>query len=108
MRDTKSTRKADLIVYESNHEVRVDLRLYAKVMGQHFSVAAGAGSSGVAPSTLRSYASLECVAFLQITQIAACCTLGTRRISESQHLEWWLRIRNVPCSSSCRGISHRD
>jgi hypothetical protein len=31
-------------------------------------------------SSLRSYASLECVAFPQITQFAACCTLGMRRI----------------------------
>ena len=31
-------------------------------------------------STLRSYASPECVAFPQITQIAACCTFGTHRI----------------------------
>jgi hypothetical protein len=31
-------------------------------------------------SNLRNYASPECVAFPQITQITACCTLGTRRI----------------------------
>ena len=29
---------------------------------------------------LRSYASPECIAFPQITQIAACCTFGTHRI----------------------------
>jgi hypothetical protein len=29
---------------------------------------------------LDNYASLKCDAFPQITQIAACCTLGTRRI----------------------------
>lgn len=29
---------------------------------------------------LRNYASLECDAFPQITQIAACCTCGTHRI----------------------------
>ena len=30
----------------------------------------------------RNYASLECVAFPQITQTAACCTLGMRRIPQ--------------------------
>jgi hypothetical protein len=34
-----------------------------------------------APGILLSYPPLECVAFPQITQIAACCTLGMRRIS---------------------------
>jgi hypothetical protein len=33
-----------------------------------------------ATPTLRDYASLDCVAFPQITQIAACCTFGTHRI----------------------------
>jgi hypothetical protein len=39
-----------------------------------------AGPTSCRSSFLRSYASLECDAFPQITQIAACCTCGTHRI----------------------------
>jgi hypothetical protein len=38
--------------------------------------------SAVQHSMLRNYASLECDAFPQITQIASRCTLGTRRIPQ--------------------------
>jgi hypothetical protein len=42
--------------------------------------AARVSKRGLAEVILRSYASPECVAFPQITQITACCTFGTHHV----------------------------